>query len=104
MRLVLNWKENKDLTSASRTFMKEGNKIKNSYVVPSTGDTVYTVLDRKTRLYLEFTLKENQLTGEKYVNWARVNGSDKDVNEFLAAAGSVFAATETPSTFVEPEF
>jgi len=104
MKLTLSWKDNKELTTASRNFMKEGNKVKNSYVVPSTGDTVYTVLEPKTRLFLEFTLKENQLTGEKYVNWARINGSDKHVNEFLVAAGSIFAATETAKDFVEPEF
>jgi hypothetical protein len=104
MKLVLKWSEANELTSACRTFMKVESNIKDSYIHPRTGDTIYTVLDRKTRLYLEFTLQENQLTGERYVNWARVNGSDKHVNEFLVAAGSIFAATETAKDFVEPEF
>jgi len=84
--------------------MKEGDKVKGSRINPNNGDTIYTVLCKKTRLFLEFCLDENQLTGEKYVNWARINGSDKDVNTFLVAAGSIFAATETAKDFVEPEF
>jgi len=103
-KLTLGWRECKTLTPACREFMLNPNHVKNSYVVARTGDTVYTVLEPRTRLFLEFTLQINQTSGEKYVNWARISGVESGVNQFLHEASSPLAATSTPETFVAPEF
>jgi hypothetical protein len=103
-KVTLSWRDSKTLTPACREFMRNANHVKNSYVVAKTGDTVYTVLEPRTRLFLEFTLQVNRTNEEKYVNWARISGQESGINQFLHEAGSPLGATSTPETFVAPEF
>jgi hypothetical protein len=104
-KVTLSWRDSKELTKACREYTqraKAGEFNISSRVVPSTGDKVWVILKPSTRFLLEFTLQPNSTTGELYVNWARISGPQKDQNEFLILAESVYAITT--SSEEAPEF
>jgi hypothetical protein len=104
-KVTLSWRDAKELTSACRAYTaraKEGEFTISSRVVPSTGDKVWIILKPSTRFLLEFTLQENSTTGEKYVNWARVNGPKLEQDAFLKLAGSIYTIETTNEE--APEF
>ena len=90
--VTLNWKDTKDLTVASKAFFAKSS-MKTTYLVPASGDKVFVNICENVKL--EFTVKVNVKTKEKYVNWARIAGPEDKVEEFLVEAGSIWSKSAT---------
>jgi hypothetical protein len=57
---------------------------------PTTGDKIFTFHDTRLGFKFDFTQQESKFEeGKKYVNWGRVYGNEKAVNDFLTEIGHI---------------